>query len=91
MIENTCFHVWHTEAREAAWGGARSGYLPKLKHVRFEGSSQIDSSAVENESRVVVVETGGSDVDGGETVNGGEPDDGEEAATNEEAGTPTMQ
>ena len=40
MIENNCFHAWHSVGREKTWRAAHSGFLPELTHVRFKGASQ---------------------------------------------------
>ncbi len=44
-VENNCFHAWHAQGREAAWGGAKKGVLHKSSLIRFNGASQIDSGS----------------------------------------------
>ena len=69
MAENSCFHAWHSQGREKAWGATRRGYVPPVDRGRGAASSAAEHGAarisVGGESSSSGTESGGSSSNGG--------------------------
>ena len=72
-VENTCFHIWHANGRDDAWGNIGKGFLPTTKSVRFSEQFQTNesdsSTTLENGTLTEdsLTSEGGTDSDGSNT------------------------
>ena len=67
MAENSCFHAWHSQGREKAWGATRRGYVPPVGRGAASSAAEHDAARifVGGESSTSGTESGGSSSNGG--------------------------